>query len=224
MIFDSGGGTNLVDQRYALAMGWTADPSIPPPTSTRWGNGNDAYIHGAYNVKWKATDSWGKTQEQRTVFYGTELEVEAILIGMPGMIELDLAVHSKSRNWRYSIGEHDLQVVSPKRFAKIARQEANRGMSHIYAVICQGQPMDDLSGHTITRIAATATVDSETEKEAIIQDFPEVTEIPEVQIPVKGVEHVIETMKDPPFGPIYNLSETELASLREYLNKGLDRG
>ena len=84
--------------------------------------------------------------------------------------------------------------------------------------------MDDLPGHTITRIAAAATVDSETEKEAIIRDFPKVTEIPEVQIPVKGVEHVIETTKDPPFGPIYNLSETELASLREYLNKGLDRG
>ena len=38
------------------------------------------------------------------------------------------------------------------------------------------------------------------------------------------MEHVIETTKDLPFGPIYNLSETELASLREYLNKGLDRG
>ena len=86
-------------------------------------------------MKWKATDSWGKTQEQHTVFYGTELEGEAL-----------------------------------------------------------------------------------------IQDFPKVTEIPKAQIPMKGVEHVIETTKDPPFGPIYNLSETELASLWEYLDKGLDRG
>ena len=114
MVFDSGGGTNLVNQRYALAMGWTADASIPLLTNTRWDNSNDAYIHGAYNVQWKATNSWGKTQEQRTVFYSTELEREAILIGMPGMIELDLAVHPKSQNWRYNIGEHDLQVVSPK--------------------------------------------------------------------------------------------------------------
>ena len=129
------------------------------------------------------------------------------------MIELDLAVHPKSRNWHYSIGEHDLQVVSPKRFTKIARQEANRGMSHIYAVVCQGQPMDDLPGHTITWIAAAATMNSETEKKALIWDFPEVTEILEVQIPVKDVEHIIETTKDPPFGSIYNLSETELASL-----------
>jgi hypothetical protein len=108
MVFDSGGGTNLVDQHNALAMGWTVDVSIPPSTNTCWGNGNDAYIHGAYNMKWKATNSGGKMQEQRTVFYGTELEGEAILIRMPGMIELDLAIHLKSRNWHYSIREHDL--------------------------------------------------------------------------------------------------------------------
>ena len=151
-----------------------------------------------------------------------KLEGEAILIGMPGMIELDLAVHPKSQNWRYSIGEHDLQVVSPKRFVKITREEANKGMSHIYAVVCQSQPLDNLLGYTITRIAAMTKADSETKKEALIRDFPEVTEIPKAQIPVKGVEHIIKTMKDPPFGPIYNLSEMELASLREYLNKGLD--
>ena len=30
------------------------------------------------------------------------------------------------------------------------------------------------------------------------------TEIPEAQIPVKGVEHAIETTKNPPFRTIYN--------------------
>ena len=74
MVFHSGRGTNLVEQRYALAIGWTADASIPPPTNTHWGNSNDAYIHGAYNVQWKATDSWGKMQKQCTVFYSTELK------------------------------------------------------------------------------------------------------------------------------------------------------
>ena len=77
-------------------MRWIVDRSIPPPTNTCWGNGNDMYIHKAYNVNWKATDSWGKMQEQNMVFYGTKLEGEAILIGILGKIELDLAVHSKS--------------------------------------------------------------------------------------------------------------------------------
>ena len=96
-------------------------------------------------------------------------------------------------------------------------------MSHIYAVVCQLQSLDNLPGYTITQIAAMTMADSETKKEALIRDFPEVTEIPEAQIPVKDVEHIIETTKNPPFRPIYNLSEMELASLQEYLNKGLDR-
>jgi hypothetical protein len=97
-------------------------------------------------------------------------------------------------------------------------------MYHIYVGVCQSQPLDNLPEYTITRIAAMMIADSETKKETLIRDFPEVTEIPEAQIPVKGVEHVIEIMKDPLFGLIYNLSETELASLREYLNKSLDKG
>jgi hypothetical protein len=73
--------------------------------------------------------------------------------------------------------------------------------------------MDDLLGYTITQIAVTIIVDSEIEKEAIIQDFPKVTEIPEAQIPVKGIEHIIKMIENLPFRSIYNLSEIELASL-----------
>jgi hypothetical protein len=64
--------------------------------STCWDSSNDVYIHEAYNIKWKTTDSWGKTQEQSIVFYSIELEGEVILIGILGIIELDLAIHPKS--------------------------------------------------------------------------------------------------------------------------------
>ena len=153
-----------------------------------------------------------------------ELEGEAILIGMPGMIELDFAFHPKSRNWYYNIEEHNLQMVSPKPFVKITREEANKEISHIYVVVCQLQPLGDLLGYTIMRITATTTAESKIEKEALIWDFPEMAKIPKAQIPVKGVEYIIKTTKDPPFRPIYNLSETELASLWEYLHRDLDRG
>ena len=56
-----------------------------------------------------------------------ELEGEAILIRILGMIELDLAIHPKSRNWHYSIGEHNLQVVSSKQFAKIPEKRQTKG-------------------------------------------------------------------------------------------------
>jgi hypothetical protein len=57
-------------------------------------------------------------------------------------------------------------------------------MSHIYTVVYQSQPLDNLLRYMITRIAAMTMADSETEKEALIRDFPKVTEISEAQIPV----------------------------------------
>jgi hypothetical protein len=47
-------------------------------------------------------------QEQYKLFYGIELEGEAILIRMPDIIKLDLAVYLKSQSWYYNIREHDL--------------------------------------------------------------------------------------------------------------------
>jgi hypothetical protein len=102
------------------------------------------------------------------VFCDTELEEEVILIDMPGMIELDLAIYPKSRNWCYNIGEHDLQIVSPKLFTKITREEINKGLSQIYIVVCRAQSLDNLSGIMITQIATTIIADNETEREVII--------------------------------------------------------
>ena len=69
-------------------------------------------------------------------------------------------------------------------------------MSHIYAVVCQSQPLDNLLGYTITRIAATTMADSETKKEALIRDFPKVTEIPEAQIVKTATEVGVRAIQD----------------------------
>ena len=44
------------------------------------------------------------------------------------------------------------------------------------------------------------------------------------QTPCESVEHAIETIEDPLFGPIYNLSAPELAELKQYLDKNFKKG
>src|SRR5438045_9419191 len=39
-----------------------------------------------------------------------------------------------------------------------------------------------------------------------------------------GAEHAIETTRDRPWGPLYNLSNMQLAALREYIQVALERG
>ena len=97
MLFDTAASMNLVSQWYALSMGWQPNLSLPLPETVSWGNGFSAHIYGAYEILWKATDSWGRTQEQRTVFYGAELSGHSLLLGMPGMQEQRLVVYTGDR-------------------------------------------------------------------------------------------------------------------------------
>ena len=127
MLYDTAASTNLVSQWYALSMGWRPNPNLQLPETVSWGNGFSAHIYRAYEVLWKATDSWGSSREQRTVFYGAELSGHPLLLGMPGMQEQRLAVHTWDRTWRYHIEAKDLHLVSASRFARLAREEFNRG-------------------------------------------------------------------------------------------------
>ena len=203
-------------------MGWEKNPDIPLPPTARWGNGVTAHIYGAYEIIWKATDSWGRTREQRTVFYGAELSGHPLLLGMPGMQEQYLAVHTWDRSWRYHLLAEELHIVDPKGFEEIAKESPQ-----VFAIVCHSQPKNDLPHAKSTRIAAVTQAGDGSASFALpadLQDFQDVFQIPDQPAPVQGVEHEIETTSDPPFGPIYNLSSRELATLRAYLDMALKKG
>jgi len=228
MLFDTAASTNLVSQRYALAMGWKPNPNLPLPATVSWGNGFAAHLYGAYEILWKATDSWGRTQEQRTVFYGAELLGHPLLLGMPGMQEQYLAVHTWDRTWRYHIEAQAMYLVSANRFAKIVREEFNSKNPQVFALICLSQPLDDLAQAGRIQIATVKQSEGELVLDRLLpielQDLDDVFQVPKRPMPVQGVEHEIETSSDPPFGPIYNLSSRELAALRAYIETALQKG
>ena len=87
MLYNTAASTNLVSQRYALSIGWRLSPNFQLPETVSWGNGLSVHIYRAYEVVWKATDSWGSTREQRTIFYGVELSGHPLLLGILGMQE-----------------------------------------------------------------------------------------------------------------------------------------
>jgi transposase InsO family protein len=230
MLLDTAASTNLVSQRYALSMGWKPNPNLPLPATVSWGNGFSAHLYGAYEILWKATDSWGRTQEQRTVFYGAELAGHPLLLGMPGMQEQHLVVHTGDRTWRYHIKAQEMQIVSANRFAKLVREEFNKGNPQVFALVCLHPTLD--GPEQAGRIRIAAVTQQEFEDGATpgyvlpleLQDLRDVFEDPEKPRPVLDVEHEIDTSSDPPFGPIYNLSTRELAALRAYLDIALEKG
>ncbi len=51
-------------------------------------------------------------------------------------------------------------------------------------------------------------------------DAEEASKLPEQG----GFEHAIKTTRPPPYRPLYNLLETQLEALREYISKALRKG
>jgi hypothetical protein len=58
----------------------------------------------------------------------------------------------------------------------------------------------------------------------LLTQYDDVFKMPEHPEPVTGIEYAIKTTQDLPFSQIYNMSATELATLKEYLAVALDHG
>jgi hypothetical protein len=191
---------------------------VPLPAHVTWGADNKATVYAAYRVRWQAVDSWGKQRQTNTIVYGTDDTSEALLLGMPSLMEERITLAPWADQWRFE--NLDFDIVKPKKFLKQLRSQAV-----VYALVVQGQTLDDLPGRV--RIATVSTAMGEVQPyvpDDRVKDFIDVFNAPKHPIPCEGVQHEIQTTGDPPFGPLYNLSERELGALRDYLASALEKG
>ena len=135
-------------------------------------------------------------------------------------IKLDVA----ERTRRFGVVAEALEVLSPQEFAEIITEE-----SRVYALL-----VSDIDVNKGPRVHALKTDASRAE--------PDINTAPKLSDKLKeyedvflmeeagrlssyeGRDHAIETTTEPPFGPLYNLSNTELAELRRYLDDALAKG
>jgi len=218
MVMDTGAETNVISQRYALGLGLEKAP-VPKPGDLRYPGNHKGTVYAAYAIRWRATDSTGRTREDTTIFYGTDEPEESISLGMPGIISSGIVLDPRSRNWRFEFEPQEMHLQSADDFA--ASIDENGG--EVFVCSIRRRHDGDLTA-SVVRVASFTTAKGEQKAQELIDKYQDVFEMPDRPLPCDGVEHEIETTADPPFGPIYNLSERELQALREYLDTALERG
>jgi hypothetical protein len=151
-----------------------------------------------------------------TIFYGIDDPSIHLLLGMPGMEAGGIARSTPTREWRWGIQVDELKVLSPQKFAELLEGEGT-----VYALVCTGQ---EPAGPRQTCRAMQVQVETPLTLPEELEDYRDVFESPEHPIPVTGAERTIKTNTDPPYGPIYNVSQRELEALRQYLDTALEKG
>lgn len=221
--FDNGCEINVISQRLVVELDLKPlkKAALPLPGFM---SGQRIYCYGAHRLRFTCEDSWGSKRECQTIFYAIDKEGPDLVLGLPGQASEKIHIDPESRTWRYGIASSALQVVRPDRFAKYAKKH-----TQVYALVV-ADALPTSKQVTIGELGAQANsmnlargssdLPSEFEEYSDVFSVEEAGRLPQHQ----GNDHAIETTDAPPHGPLYNLSNLELAELRRYIDEALKKG
>jgi transposase InsO family protein len=205
----------LVSQLFAKESGW--EPVSEAPMTVAGIDGKPMKSYRTYEVRVKLTDSWGCTRETTHLFYAVDSAYYTLVLGYPWLRIEDPHIRWRAKRWRFEVVEPDIELVGPKAFYASSLTDP-----HVYAVCVSGvektQPV---------RLVGAASATNTFQLPGEYRDFDDVFDTHKAGVlpPHSHFEHKIETEGgDPPYGPLYNLSEHELQVLRQYIDDSLAKG
>ena len=184
--------------------------------------------HGAFIIPITLKDSRGTEKKVKrpciTVERDPDLNGSPVLLSMTTLTELKIHLLPWKRTWWFENPKFEL--ITARQLAKECRNQ-----THVFAIIANQIPEEVLD-----RNASEAKVRSNQGQSEVIPDDPQIP--PEIRdyesvfskadskiLPAhKSSEHSIDLIEggEPPYRPIYPLSQNELKSLRDYLAENLE--
>lgn len=210
-LLDTGASINLVSQSKAKLWDSTEiDAVLPTP---EWFNKAKVHCYGAYEVTYSLTDSWGQLKKHTHLFYATDCNHYDLIIGMHTLQACSIRFDLGTKTWRWGIDqETSFSLMSEEEAAEETEPAFVTVVANTFAtahavVPAQGKDSDVLP------LALRPYSDVFSAESAGM--------LPEN----KPSDHAIDTEgKEPPHGPLYNLSGKELEILRDYLKDALAKG
>jgi len=211
LLLDGCADVNLVSQAFVQQHELRPLEKAELPTTKSF-SGQAAYCYGAHELRVRITDSAGVQRETRDVFYAMDTVGPPILLGRPWQKKQGIVMDMSDDRWRYGVGTESISLRSAAEFVGDTADA-----THVYAVIC--------SAAGATQAPSTGgeyDLPPELRDFESVFDYKDIANLPQ---PV-GAEHpiVLEDGKRPPFRPLYNMSHTELGTLREYLDTAMANG
>ena len=211
-LLNYGTDEDLISQRFTKKNSLEATPVERMGTTV---DGHRITIYRSYNIITKAKDSRSEVRATQRTFYAADMQYYDVILGWSWLDQVNPDVWWPDRRWFYRKSHASLAEEVPA-------EEFRKGLAEDTTVyVFYGHPAEvprrsyDENDITIYSVGTELTLPSEYE------DFEDVFSKKECET-VPGstrVTHIIDLEEgtEPPFGPIYSLSERELRILRDYL-------
>ena len=213
-LMDTGAEVNVISQHFVIEHQLTRmDVPLPQP---QFLDGQKTYCFGAYKLRYQLTNSWGQSRDCEHVFYALEKPGPPFVLGLPALKAERVQINCGTKVWRFNIKEDLIELQSSEDFAKEIQDQPS-----IYAVIWIGPTNDPKQEVRIQSVDAAPTLPEEYCNYADVFSVENAGLLPAH----KASDHAIDLDgKDPPYRPLYNLSNTKLGVLQTYLDDALAKG
>lgn len=234
-LLDSGSETNLVSQKFIKQMNFPTPKMSTEKLTTIDGRRIQAY--GVHLLNFEITDKLGHTRYFKDTFLACDCE-STFILGMP-WLQLanpnidwtagDDVNHIEWKKYNAKVAletTRRVQLTNAESFAKEALNTSNK------AYVMHVKHIPESEGLSTTGKAVSSMDlkqrDYDEDKVVLPQEYHDMTEVFSDVDANKLSEHgpqdhainLIDN-RQPPFMPLYNLSEVELTVLRQYIDKHL---
>ena len=222
-LVDSGASLNFISHLLAKELELAADPA-PLKRVTTLG-GQTLLTYGFRKATLRLEDTQGRRIERAETLVAADITGYDLILGYPWLQGNDPDIRWKDGSWRLrsrsGADSAPVELSTPEDFLQVATEEN----AIIYgAWIAQdGSPSATILDATGLRLQGAVEVQIPSEYADLAEVF---SEAKANQLAAHGAQdHSIEIEGgQPPWGPLYNLSCSELATLRDYIKTNLEKG
>lgn len=229
---DSGAEVNIINRVTAKKMGL---PLLNTNVGLSAIHGDAVKTYGMHYIEFQQEDEKGHVRYFQDTFLAADIDTRMIL-GMPwlAMANPNIDWAKKSFKWReYTVVAAmtttcRVDLIEPEDFAELAlNKDSDCFVVHAHQVISANEPSVHRDRRELIAQADIATATT-VELPAEYSEYSDIfSDSGAAGLPPYGVaDHAIDLVDDkqPPYGPIYNLNEVELETLRGYIETNLSNG
>ncbi len=184
-----------------------------------WINDQNVYYYDVYKMCYRLRDSWNIEKKDISIFYAIDKKESLLILSMLNMQFKRIQIDMIARTWCFNVNEHAFKLFFAQVFAKALQDE-----STVYALVMinvikelivehQVKAMNNVMSR-ITNVLETQTLLIE------LKEYKDVflTESVDKLLLHEDHDHAIEITAKSSYESLYNLLNTKLATLRQYLD------
>ena len=184
-----------------------------------WMNDQNVYCYDVYKMCYWLRDSWDIEKKDISIFYAIDKKESFLILRMSSMQFERIWINMIIRTWCFNVNEHAFELFFAQAFAKALQDE-----STVYALVMINVVEELIVEHQVkamNNMMSRITIALETQTLLVeLKEYEDVfsTESINKLLLHEDHDHAIEITAKSSYKSLYNLSNTELAILRQYLN------